>query len=118
MLPDVAANRLDYSVAIPLTCLSTFFRALNSPIINNEVELEVTYRLANSVRRVTGAALTVAIQSSVLIVPAVELDIQYQPKFLQLLGKGHEVRVVWNRLQTHTRTVTANQNFDEQLAFN
>lgn len=115
MLPNVAANRLDYSVAIPLTYLSTFFRSLSSPIINNEVELEITYRLANSVRCVAGNALTVAIQNSVLIVPAVELDVKYQPKFLQLLSKGHEVKIVWNRLQTHTRTVTANQNFDEQL---
>jgi hypothetical protein len=115
MLPNVAHNQLNYSVAIPLTYLSTFFRTLNAPLINNEVEIEVSYRLTNSVRRLAGGALTVAIQSSVLIVPAVELNAEYQSKFLQLLNKGHEIKIVWNRIQSHTRTVTANQNFDEQL---
>jgi hypothetical protein len=100
LIPEADNNQLDYSIKLPFTYLSTFFRALDFPILNNEIELDITYRLGNSIVRDVNAdgAITVAIRSTVMYLPIVELPTEYESKLLKTISDGFSKELVWNRL--------------------
>ena len=93
-------NQADFTVKLPLCYLSTFFRALEFPILNNEFEFDVTFRLTNSIVRDAGDEITIAIRSTVMYLPIVELTADYESKLLKSISSGLSKKLVWNRL-TH-----------------
>lgn len=87
LIPNAADNQLDFTVKLPFKHLSTFFRALDFPMLNNEFEIDVTYRLTNAiVRDVDGdGEITIAIQATVMYLPIVELPTEYESKLLKMV---------------------------------
>ena len=76
MITVLTSHSTTFSVKIPLTFISNFFRLLDFPLMNQTVELEVTHRLVNAVLATTtiaGNDLTVTNNNSVLCLPIVEL---------------------------------------------
>ena len=88
MIPDPNNNALAFSIKIPLSYVSTFFRALDFPILNQLVEVDVTFRLANAILREGGGAITVSITSAILYLPVVEMPRKYEEKLLQKLSSS------------------------------
>jgi hypothetical protein len=64
-----ANHRLNIMLKIPLVYLSPFFRRLNFPIINNEIDLEITLRTVNCLLRAND------VQASRLVVSRTELHL-------------------------------------------
>ena len=96
--PVANTNTFTFTIKVPLKYLSTFFRTLDFPLINQQVEFDVTYRLTNAIMRDNGAAIIVAINSAVLYVPVVELGRSEEEKLLKLLSSSVKKDLVWNKL--------------------
>lgn len=97
MIAAPAANAMAFKVKVPLRYLSTFFRALDFPLLNQHIEMDVTFRLTNAILRTAGGALTVTINSAVLYLPLVELPRSQEERLFKELASMKKV-LVWNKL--------------------
>ena len=93
---------------VPLKCLSNFWRTLEAPLINFEINLILTWS-ANSV--VSNAAanhdITFAITDTKAYVPIVILSIKDNAKLLQQLKSGFKRTINWNKYHSKAETLNA-----------
>ena len=82
-----AGNEKDVEIMVPLKYLSNFWRTLEMPLINCEVNLILTWSSACVITDSTGAG-TFEITDTKLYVPVVTLSVQENTKSLQQLKSG------------------------------
>ena len=98
MIPAVANHRIDCKVKIPLSFVSNFFRSLDFPLMNQLIEIDVIYRLANAVLQ-GGAACAVTIRSSALYLPIIELPDAENTRLMKAFSsKNFKKTFAWSRL--------------------
>ena len=88
-------NEKDVEIMVPLKYVSNFWRTLEMPLINFEVNLILTYSSTCVITNSNGAG-AFAITDTKLYVPAVTLSTQENTKFLQQLKSGLTNRQVAN----------------------
>ena len=89
----------DVEIMVPLKYLSNFWRTLEMPLINCEVNLILTWS-STCVLVATGVLnqnATFAITDTKLYVPVVTLSAQENTKFLEQLKSGFERAINWNK---------------------
>ena len=82
-----ADNEKDVEIMVPLKYLSNFWRILEMPLINSEVNLILTWSSTCVITNSTGAG-TFEITDTKLYVPVVPLSTKENPKLLQQLKSG------------------------------
>ena len=80
-------NEKDVEIMVPLKYLSNFWRTLEMPLINCEVNLILTWSSTCVITKSNGAG-TFAITDTKLYVPVVTLSTEENTKFLQQLKSG------------------------------
>ena len=81
------ANEKDVEIMVPLKYLSNFWRNLEMPLINCEINLILTWSSNCVITNSTGAG-TFAITDTRLYVPVVTLSTQEYARLLQQLKSG------------------------------
>ena len=81
---------------VPLKYVSNFWRTLEMPLINCEVNLILTWSSTCVITDSNGAG-TFAITDTKLYVPVVTLSTQENTKFLQQLKSGFKRVINWNK---------------------
>ena len=89
----------DVEIIVPLKYLSNFWRTLEMPLINCEVNLILTWSSTCVIASVIVAnqAATFTITDTKLYVPVVTLSTQEKTKFLQQLKSGFKRVINWNK---------------------
>ena len=101
-------NIKNVEIIVPLKCLSNFWRTLEMPLINCEVNLISTWSRDCVITNSTGAG-TFAIIETKLYVPAVSLSTQDNAKLLQQLKSGFKRTINWKKYQSSVRTYAQNR---------
>ena len=104
----------DVEVMVPLKYLSNFWRGLEMPLINCEVNLILTWSstcvlIATSIRNQNA---TFAITDTKLYVPVVTLSTQENIKFLQQLKSGFKRVINWNKYLSKPELLAQNPNLN------
>ena len=86
-------------IFVPLKCLSNFWRALEIPLINCEVTLELKW-LENCFICEADRTTTFAMTSAKRFVPVVTLSHQDNAGLLQQLKSGFKRTINWNKYQS------------------
>ena len=99
---------------VPLKYLSNFWRTLEMPLINCEVNLILTWSsscvlIATSIPNQNA---TFAITDTKLYVPVVTLSTQENTKFLQQLKSGFKRVINWNKYLSKPELLTQNPNLN------
>ena len=92
-----ADNEKDLEITVPLKDLSNFWRALEMPLINSEVNLLLTWSSACVITNSTGAG-TFEITDTKLYVPVVTLSTKENAKLLQQLKSAFKRVINWNNI--------------------
>ena len=101
-LTGIRAGVFEFCLKLPLTYLSSFFRRLNFPIINNELDLELELRGNNSLLRPQGVhEAKVDITKTELYLPIVELPSDYEKRFLTMLSSSYTKELKWEHMDVH-----------------
>ena len=114
----------EVELAVPLKYLGNFWRALNIPLINCEVSLELKWDKnciitsleqrdiggGNRDNAPTGA--TLAINNCKLYVPAVTLSKDDDFKLLTNLKSGFKREIIWNKYRSQITTEAINNNLN------
>ena len=101
-------------IMVPLKYLSNFWRTLEMPLINCEVNLALTWS-STCVLVSTNAAnqnATFAITNTKLYVPVVTLSTQENTKFFQQLKSGFKRVMNWNKYCSKPELLAQNQNLN------
>ena len=91
-----ADNEKDVEIMVPLKYLSNFWRTLEMPLINSEVNLILTWSSTCVITNSTGAG-TFEITDEKLYVPVVTLSTKENAKLLQQLKSGFKRVMNWNK---------------------
>ena len=83
-------------IAVPLKCLSNFWRSLEIPLINCKVELSLRWYENCILSNVTGNS-TFEITDAKIYVPVVTLSTEDNAKLSKLLTEGFNRSVYWNK---------------------
>ena len=104
----------DVEIMVPLKYLSNFWRTLEMPLINCEVNLILTWSSACVIASVILAnqAVTFAITDTKLYVPVVTLSTQENTKFLQKLKSGFKIVINWNKCLSKPELLAQNLNLN------
>ena len=89
-------NVKNVEIMVPLKCLSNFWRTLEMPLINCEVNLILTWSSTCVITNSNGAG-TFAITNTKLYVPLVTLSTQENAKLFQQLKSGFKRTINWNK---------------------
>ena len=89
-------NNKDVEIMVPLKYLSIFWRTLEMPLINCEVNLILTWSSTYVITDSTGAG-RFAITDTSLYVPVVTLSTQENTKLLQQLKSGFKIVINLNK---------------------
>ena len=89
-------NEKDVEIMVPLKYFSNFWRTLEMPLINCEVNLILTWPSTCVITNSTGAG-RFAITDTRLYVPVVTLSTQENTKLLQQLKLGFKRIINWNK---------------------
>ena len=89
-------NEKDAEIMVPLKYLSNFWRTLEMPLINCEVNFILTWS-STCVTTESNGAGTFAITDTKRYVPVVTLSTQENTKFLQQLKSGFKRVINWNK---------------------
>ena len=103
----------DVEIMVPLKYLSNFWRTLEMPLINCEVNLILTWS-SSCVLIATGIQnqnATFAITDTKLYSPVVTLSTQENTKFLQQLKSGFKRVINWNKFLSKPELLAQNPNF-------
>ena len=92
-------NTKDVKIIVPLKYLSNFWRTLEMPLINCEVNLILTWSKDCVITNSTGAG-KFKITETKLYVPVVTLSTQDNAKLLQQLKSGFRRTINWNKYQS------------------
>ena len=104
----------DVEIMVPLKYLSNFWRTLEMPLINCEVNLILTWS-STCVLIATGnqnQAPRFAITDAKLYVPVVTLSTQENTKFLQQLKSGFKRVINWNKYLSKPELLAQNPNLN------
>ena len=104
-------NEKDVEIMVPLKYLSNFWRTLEMPLINCEVNLILTWSSTCVITNSNGAG-TFAINDTKLYVPVVTLSTQENTKFLQQLKSGFKRVINWNKYLSKPELLTQNPNLN------
>ena len=104
--PD--GNTKDVEILVPLKCLSSFWRTLEMPIINCEVELILTWSKNCVITNSTGEG-KFAITETRLYVPVVTLSTEDNAKLLQQLKSNFKRKINWNKYESSVKTFAQNR---------
>ena len=114
-------------LAIPLKYLRNFWRALNIPLINCEVSLELKWNkncvITSSENRIINAgtpvirgsvptSATLSITDSKLYIPVVTLSKDDEIKLLTNLKSGFKKEIIWNKYRSQMTTEASNNNLN------
>ena len=104
----------DVEIMVPLKYLSNFWRTLEIPLINCEVNLILTWSstcvlIATSVQNQNA---TFAITDTKLCVPVVTLSTQENTKFLQQLKSGFKRVINWNKYLSKPQLLAQSPNLN------
>ena len=91
-------NTKDVEIIVPLKYLSNFWRTLEMPLINCEVNLILTWSKDCVITNSTGAG-KFAITETKLYVPVVTLSTEDNAKLLQQLKSGFKRTINWNKCE-------------------
>ena len=100
-------NTNDVEMFVPLKYLSNFWRILEMPLINCEVNLILTWSSTCVITNSTGAG-RFAITDTKLYVPVVTLSSQDNAKLLQQLKSGFKITINSNKYQSDPKTYAQN----------
>ena len=111
----------DVEIMVPLKYLSNFWRTLEMPLINCEVNLILTWS-STCVLVATNVAnqnATFAITNTKLYVPVVTLSTHENTKFLQQLKSDFKRVINWNKYLSKPELLAQNQNLNHlvELSF-
>ena len=104
----------DVEIMVPLKYLKNFWRTLEMPLINCEVNLILTWS-STCVSIATGIqnqAVTFAITDTKLYVPVVTLSTQENTKFFQQLKSGFKRIINWNKYLSKPELLAQNPNLN------
>ena len=104
----------DVEIMVPLKYLKNFWRTLEMPLINCEVNLILTWS-STCVSIATGIqnqAVTFAITDTKLYVPVVTLSTQENTKFFQQLKSGFKRVINWNKYLSKPELLAQNPNLN------
>ena len=108
-----AQGTLATKIVVPLKYLSNFWRTLEMPLINTEINLMLTWSANCVLGLANNGTRTFAITKTRLYVPVVTLSASDNSKFLQQLKSGFKRSVFWNEYLTkQDNVVAANRNYD------
>ena len=93
---NLITNRNGVKIAVLLKYLSNFWRSLEIPLINCEVELSFSWH-PNCVLCTLAGASAFTITDTKLYVPIVTLSREDDSELLELLRKGFKRPVYWNK---------------------
>ena len=96
---------------VPLKYLSNFWRTLEMPLINSEVNLILTWSSTCVISNSNGAG-TFAVTDTKLYVPVVTLSTQENTKFLQQLKSGFKKVINWNKYLSKSELIRRNPNLN------
>ena len=99
---------------VQLKYISNFWRTLEMPLINCEVNLILTWSsncvlIANAIQN---QAVTFAITDTKLYVPVVTLSTQKNTKFFQQLKSGFQRVIIWNKYLSKPELLAQNPNLN------
>ena len=97
-----AGNTKDVEIIVPLKYLSNFWRTLEMPLINCEVNLILTWSKDCVISSATGET-KFKITETKLYVPVVTLSTQDNVKLLQQLKSGFKRTISWNKYQSNPK---------------
>ena len=101
-------NTKDVEIIVPLKYLSNFWRTLEMPLINCEVNLILTWSKDCVITNSEGEA-KFAITETKLYVPVVTLSTQDNAKLLQQLKSGFKRTINWNKYESNLKTIVQNR---------
>ena len=96
-------NKKDVEIIIPLKYLSNFWTTLEMPLINCEVNLELTWSKDCVITNSTGEG-KFAITETKLYVPVVTLSTKDNVKLLQQLKSGFQRIIYWSKCESSVKT--------------
>ena len=104
----------DVEIIVPLKYLSNFWRTLEMPLINCEINLILTWPsscvlIATAIQN---QAVTFEITDTKLYVPVVTLSTQENTKFLQQLKSGFKRVINWNKYLSKPELLAQNPNLN------
>ena len=111
------AGRVNVEIMVPLKYLSNFWRTLEMPLINFEIELILDWS-ANCVIIYTNddnQVPTFTITETNLYVPVVTLSIQDNAKLLPQLKNGFKRTVSWNKYLVKPESLAQNANLNHLI---
>ena len=112
--PNNNNNEKDVEIMVPLKYLSNFWRTLEMPLINCEVNLILTWSSTCVITNSNGAG-TFAITDTKLYVPVVTLSTQENTKFLQQLKSGLKRVINWNKYLSKPELLAQNPNLNHLI---
>ena len=104
-------NEKDVEIMVPLKYLSNFWRTLELPLINCEVNLILTWSSTCVITNSTGAG-TFEITDTKLYVPVVTLSTKENAKLLQQLKSGFKRVINWNKYLSKPELLRQNPNLN------
>ena len=110
-------GRIDIEIMVPLKYLSNFWRILEMPLINCEVELILNWS-ANCViiyADVANQVPTFTITETNLYVPVVSLSTQGNAKLLPHLKSGFKITINWNKYMSTPALLAQNANLNHLI---
>ena len=111
------AGRVDVEIMVPLKHLSNFWRTLEMPLINCEIELILTWS-RNCViiyTDVNNQVPTFTITETNLYVPVVTLSTQDNAKLLPQLKNGFKRTISWNKYLAKPELLAQNANLNHLI---
>ena len=101
-------------IAVPLKCLSYFWRSLEMPLINCKVELSLKW-YENCILSSAGTVAAFGIIDTKLYVPVVTLKTGDNGKLSKPLSEGFKRSVYWNKYRVILKYYAANNYIRERL---
>ena len=107
----------DVEIMVPLKYLSNFWRTLEMPLINCEVNLILTWSSTCVLfsTNIGGQNAKFAITDTKLYVPVVTLSTQENTKFLQQLKSGFKRVINWNKYLSKPELLAQNPNLNHLI---
>ena len=100
-------NTKDVEIIVPVKYLSNFWRTLEMPLINCEVNLILTWSKDGVITNSTGEG-KFAITETKLYVPVVTLSTKDNEKLLQQLKPGFKKTISWNKYESSIKAFAQN----------
>ena len=104
-------NEKDVEIMVPLKYLSNFWRTLEMPLINSEVNLILTWSSASVITNSTGAGTSEKTDTK-LYVPVVTLSTKENAKLLQQLKSGFKRIINRNKYLSKPELLRRNPNLN------